>query len=172
MRTSLSERLLSLATLDDDDARRLLASARRLRRATRGGEPVRLLKGRHVATEGERRPDARADLFEVAATSLGARVSWIPSSLLLDETAQAAATTTRLLPRLYDALECKSVARERAVTLHRLAGVPVYLDLGGVRHPIRGLLAAMAGEPEDAQNWSADEDLMMLMQAVLVETLT
>ena len=169
-RATLSERLLSAAELDEDDGRRLLASARRLRRATRDGAPVRLLKGRHVAIEGEMSPHHGADLFEIAATRLGARVSWIMSDLLLDDTSQAAAA--RVLPRLYDALECNSMSAERALELHRQVGVPVYLDLGGARHPIRGLLCAIASDTEAAPDRSPDEDLTLLMQAVLVETLT
>jgi ornithine carbamoyltransferase len=172
LRATLSERLLSAAELDEDDGRQLLASARRLRRATRGGDPLCLLKGRHIAIEGEMGPNHREDLFEIAATRLGARVSWIVSNLLLDDTPQAAAAATRMLPRLYDALECNSVSAERALELHRQAGVPVYLDLGGARHPIRALLCAIASDPEASPDRSPDADLTLLMQAVLVETLT
>ncbi len=172
MRASLSERLLSSAELDEDDARRLLASARRLRRAARDGDAVRLLKGRHIAIEGEMGPNHREDPLEMAATRLGARVSWIMSNLLQDDTANAAATTARLLPRLYDAVECNSISGERALALHRLAGVPVYLALGGARHPIRALLPVFAGDLESPLDRSPDADLTLLMQAVLVETLT
>ena len=172
LRATLSERLLSAAELDEDDGRQLLASARRLRRATRGGDPLCLLKGRHIAIEGEMGPNHREDLVEIAATRLGARVSWIVSNLLLDDTPQAAAAATRMLPRLYDALEYNSISAERALELHRQAGVPVYLDLGGARHPIRALLCAIASDPEASPDRSPDADLTLLMQAVLVETLT
>jgi len=168
MCASLTERLLTLAEIDDIDGRRLLASARRLRLATRDGSEVRLLGNRHVAIAGEVDGHHRDDPFEIAAKRLGAHVSRIGSYLLLGDTPQAEATTARMLPRLYDALECPASCAERALALHRQSGVPVYVGLSGAGHPIRRLLPEMTNElggpPDDA--------LTLLIQAVLVETLT
>jgi ornithine carbamoyltransferase len=172
MCASLTERLLATAALDEEDGRRLLASARRLRRAARNGGSMWLLKGRHVAVVGEAGASQGESLFEIAATQLGARVSRITSDVLLGDTPQATAAAARMLPRLYDALGCHGLSVERALALHRQAGVPVYLALGGAGHPIRQLLGEMSNDPDAAPDRPPDEDLTLLMQAVLVETLT
>jgi hypothetical protein len=65
---------------------------------------------------------------------------------------------------LYDAVDCHLGEAADALALQRQTGVPVYLALGGARHPIRALLADMPGEDAEAA-------LASLVQAVLVETL-
>ena len=173
--SSLSERLLASDGLAEADRRTLVQAAARLRRAARDGGPAPLLAGRHVAIAAAE-PSACADadataaeaVFERAARALGARVSRIAPDLLCDDgqadcqsTCHAAA---RLIPRLYDAVDCHVGSAAHALALHREAGVPVYLALAGEAHPIRQLMAELEGEDEDAV-------LVSLVQAVLVETL-
>lgn len=167
---SLSERLLASGGLAEADRRRLVQSAARLRLAARDGGVAALLAGRHVAiAAAEPTASAHAEaLFERAARALGARVSRIAPDLLCDDGESNCQTTchaaARLIPRLYDAVDCHIGSAVHALALQREAGVPVYLALAGDAHPIRELLAELGDDDEDAA-------LVSLVQAVLVETL-
>ena len=138
-----------------DQARRLRASL-----AERGTAPLR---GRHVAiaSAGHDTPSAR--LFERAAASLGARVSHIgPDALALDDQRQE--TAARILGSLYDAIDFIPLPPERAESLQRAAGVPVFADLGGECSPLRGLLST--ADPAESE-----AELLSLMQVVLVRAM-
>ncbi len=165
---TLSERLLANATLEARDRQTLLQTAQRLQRAARDGGAARLLSGRHVAiaiaAEAEAGATPARALFERAALQLGARVSRIAPGILGHGEHAARAATARLLPRLYDAIDCHLGSTGHALALHRGCGVPVYLALGGARHPIRALVDELAGIDGELA-------LFRLVQAVLVETL-
>ena len=170
---SLSERLLAAGGLAEADRCALVQAAARLRRAARDGSAAPLLAGRHVAiaaaepSGGDGAAPAEA-VFERAARALGARVSRIAPDLLCDDSQADCQSTchaaARLLPRLYDAVDCHIGSAAHALALQREAGVPVYLALAGESHPIRALMAELEGEDADAV-------LVSLVQAVLVETL-
>ncbi|HEY8975263.1 MAG TPA: hypothetical protein VIN75_13655 [Burkholderiaceae bacterium] len=143
-----------------DPANVLVKRARALR-ASLCDPAVTPLKGRHVAiaAAGHDTPSARR--FERAATALGARVSHIgPESLVLDDARLA--TTARILGSLYDAIDFIPMPAERADFLQRLAGVPVFADLGGELSPLRELLTPATDEAE------AEAELLALMEAVLL----
>ena len=143
-----------------DPANVLVKRARALR-ASLGDPAVAPLKGRHVAiaAAGHDTPSARR--FERAATALGARVSHIgPESLVLDDARLA--TTARILGSLYDAIDFIPMPAERADFLQRLAGVPVFADLGGELSPLRELLTPATDEAE------SEAELLALMEAVLL----
>ena len=164
MAAALTERLLAGQALDAADRQALLRTALRLRRTAHAAVVPALLAGRHVAiacTAGDTPAQA---VFERAARLLGARVSRIAPDLLFDASDATTAPATRLLARLYDAVDCHAGGTERALALHRQSGVPVYLGLGGAAHPIRALLGEL-GPIDDA------DALLCLVQAVLIETL-
>ena len=159
---TLSERLLS-AALDARDRQALLQTALRLQRTANDAGTARLLAGRHVAIAADADATPAQALFERAAVRLGARVSRIaPDILHHDEHANCAAA--RLLPRLYDAIDCHLGSPRHALAMHRRCGVPVYLALGGARHPIRSLIDGLP-------HLDGELALISLVQAVLVETL-
>jgi len=119
------------------------------------------LKGRHVAiaAAGHDTPSARR--FEQAAIALGARVSHIgPEALVLDDARLE--STARILGSLYDAIDFIPMPPERAEFLQRIAGVPVFADLGGERSPLRALLTPAADPAE------SEAELLALVEAVLV----
>ena len=121
------------------------------------------LKGRHVAIAAAGHDSPSARLFERAAASLGARVSHIgPDALTLDDARQE--TAARILGSLYDAIDFIPLPAERAESLQRAAGVPVFADLGGERSPLRTLVTASADSAE------SEAELLALVQAVLLQS--
>jgi ornithine carbamoyltransferase len=145
---------------DADPALSLVERARTL--LARAGEPgFAPLKGRHVAIAAAAHDAPSARSFEKAATALGARVSHIgPEALVLDDTRLEA--TARILGSLYDAIDFIPMPAERASTLQRLAGVPVFADLGGEQSPLRAL-AATSMDAAGSEAW-----IVALIEAVLV----
>jgi hypothetical protein len=73
-------------------------------------------------------------------------------------------TAARILGSLYDAIDFIPLPAERAESLQRAAGVPVFADLGGERSPLRTLVTAGADSAE------SEAELLALVQAVLVES--
>ncbi|HEY9026796.1 MAG TPA: hypothetical protein VIP05_21060 [Burkholderiaceae bacterium] len=119
------------------------------------------LKGRHVAIAAAGHDTASARRFERAATALGARVSHIgPEASVLDDTRLE--STARILGSLYDAIDFIPMPPERAEFLQRIAGVPVFADLGGERSPLRALLSPTADAAE------SEAELLALVEAVLL----
>jgi len=122
------------------------------------------LRGRHVAIATDSPDTPSAQLFEQAATLLGAHVSRIGAeALALDSLHQE--TAARILGSLYDAIDFIPLPSERVASLGHAAGVPVFADLGGERSPLRALLTPQA---EPAQR---EAELLALMQAVLVDAM-
>jgi ornithine carbamoyltransferase len=167
MSLSLARQLLGRDGLGAGEFHSLLESARRLQRTAHEQGVSLALKGRHVAIAGGDREAAAAQLFERAAVRLGARVSRIGSEGLL-EGPERSRHAARMLGSLYDAVDCLSLTPERAGELQEMAGVPFFSDLGGDASPLRELLPALAG-PHAA--YPADETMMCLIQAVLIEAM-
>ena len=143
----------------------LLATARRLSLSPEAEAPGLPLRGRHVAISGADHQSPSALLFERAAASLGARVSHIgPDALVLDDRRTVGAA--RLLGTLYDAVDCVALQPERAQLLQKLAGVPIYSDLGGNTSPLRELVPAL-----EAESRGSADPMLCLVQAVLLEAL-
>jgi len=165
MSLSFSRHLLAGDAPGPDEARAIVEAACRLREA--GGSLP--LSGRHVAIAGEDHDTPSARLFERAASGLGARVSRIGSAALL-EGRERAHHAARMLGSLYDAVDVLAFAPAQARELQEIAGVPIYADLGGDADPLQRLLPQLSGAQPDC--CPADETLLRLVQAVLVETMS
>lgn len=164
MTPTLSQQLLDHGGLPSAARRVVLEAARRAWRSTQARDGAKPLKGRHLAIAARDHGSPSALLFERAATGLGARVSHIgPEAVHVGDGRDEIAA--RLLGSLYDAVDCAALPAEAARQLQRIAGVPVFSDLGGDDSPLRALLPALALESPD------DPDtLLHLVQAVLLET--
>jgi ornithine carbamoyltransferase len=167
MSFSLAQQLLDPAGRGARAPHSLVESARRLQRAAREHGPSLPLKGRHVAIAGSDPWTLSAQLFERAATRLGARVSRIGSAGLTDGPDRSR-HAARMLASLYDAVDCVSFLPERARELQEMAGIAIFCDLGGNASPLRQLLPALAGQHAACP---VDEAMMWLMQAVLIEAM-
>lgn len=147
------------------DAAALLATVRALRAAAQAGAANPLLQGRKLGLlcAADDAPDALR--FRRAAEALGAHVAHIRHGLSGSSTPQEVAHTSRLLGRLYDALECQGMVPALVQPLRADAGIPVY-DF---------LAAAVTPEAERRRVLGADADLPdsqhFLLQALLVNTI-
>jgi len=168
MSPSFQQRLLALEPLDAADERSLLATARALKRAARGGSRTAPLRGKNIALMCAEPGCACARDFDAAASALGARVSRIaPGPDWLSSDPAATPDTTRLLGRLYDAIGCEEVPTGFAQRLHQQVGVPVYDGLARGDHPIVQLTNLL----HDVDGADEVDDRRFLMQAVLLETI-
>jgi ornithine carbamoyltransferase len=125
----------SLDTLSGPELLALVEAAGRLKQAARAGIALAPLRGKQLALVGDSDPDG---LLRDAATALGAKVS----SLLFDAVRGVNGSSSRLLGKLYDAVDCAGAASPKDV--ERDAGIPVFNGLGGDRHPARALAALAA----------------------------
>jgi ornithine carbamoyltransferase len=141
MNLALSQRLLSRDTLSFDDARVLRDMTEALCRAAEAGMDGRLLRGKNIAVLGHGTDRNSTNAIETAAIALGARVSHIPRAALTNGDGMVAIETTRLMGRLYDAVACDDLPRERAERLQRVLGVPVFNGLLRHDHPLQSLLS-------------------------------
>ena len=168
MSPHFQQRVLAAAPLDAPDERALLATARALKRAARGGHPSTALRGKNIALLCAQPGCACAKDFSDAASALGARVARIaPEAAWLSDATVNAAETSRMLGRLYDAIGCEETPSGFAQRLHQQVGVPVYQGLGRSDHPIAHLVDELA-EPGAAPE---PGDRRFLVQAVLLETI-
>jgi ornithine carbamoyltransferase len=168
MSPNFQQRLLDAAPLDAADERSLLATARALKRAARGGHPSSPLRGKNIALLCSEPGCACAQAFLEAAGALGARVARIaPEPGWLVGEASNAADTRRLLGRLYDAIGCEETPPGFAQRLHQQVGVPVFQSLGREDHPVTRLVDELA-DPGDTP---APDDRRYLVQAVLLEAI-
>jgi ornithine carbamoyltransferase len=169
MSLSLARHLLDGDALDADAARAIVEAACRLRLAASAPGALAPLRGRHVAIAGDDHDKPSVRLFERAAAGLGARISRIGSTALLEGRARTG-HAARMLGSLYDAVDVVPFTPEQARALQEIVGVPVYADLGGDSDPLRRLLPVFERAQPSAS--SQDETLLRLVQAVLVETMS
>lgn len=169
MSLSLARHLLDGNALDPEVARTIVEAACRLRLAAREPGTLVPLRGRHVAIAGDDHDAPSARLFERAAAGLGARVSRIGATALL-EGPERAGHAARMLGSLYDAVDVVPFAPKQARELQEVAGVPVFADLGGDGGPLHRLLPAF--EQTQPACGPAEDALLRLVQAVLVETMS
>lgn len=147
--TSLPHCFWTLDDLSPDQARRLLALARALKRSgARSGRP---LAGRHVAVLCDAAHSLSADVFAGAAAGLGAVVVRIRDSLCRLAQQADLPDTARTLGRLYGAIEeCDECQPPAALQqLSDWAGVPVFGAVAAPTHPSR-LLADLLTMDEHA----------------------
>ncbi|MBL0093046.1 MAG: hypothetical protein IPP50_12150 [Piscinibacter sp.] len=131
--------LWSVGTLSRSDVLDVLETARRLKQAGLSGLPVTPLRGCNLALLNDAPPAEGAGSLRHAALGLGAQVSHLrPSDArIAPDTADEA--TARMLGRLYDAIDCESMAPELVARVAHSAGVPVFNGLGSHGHPTRVL---------------------------------
>ncbi|WP_372526002.1 ornithine carbamoyltransferase subunit F [Piscinibacter sp.] len=132
-------RLWSLDELSRRDVQALLTTAEGLKRAADAGDPHRLLRGKNLALLCDAQTDERCEVFNRAATELGAHVARIRPSDSRVEGRGVVPETARVLGRLYDAIECEGMAPALVEDVERDAGVPVYNGLCSDAHPTRVL---------------------------------
>ena len=168
MSPHFQQRLLVPAPFDVADERALVATARALKRAARGGHPSTALRGKNIALLCAEPDCACAQEFLEAASALGARVARIaPEAAWLTDTADTTNETSRMLGRLYDAIDCEATPSSFAQRLHQQVGVPIYQGLGRCDHPV----AQLVGELSEPGVPAEPCDRRYLVQAVLVETI-
>lgn len=147
------------APIDDDDS--LWARARALLPAAVAGSLGAALSGCHFCVLAEDPDTQDARLFDQAAAALGARVTHLsPERAGLAGLAGAddSAATGPLLARLYDAIECQGLSRDRVERLAASTSIPVFAGLVSlVRAPGRRMGSLPAGT-----------DALGLLQACLV----
>lgn len=162
MNLALTHRLMSAEPLPATDAQALVATARALRHADQAGSAQTPLKGKHIAVLCDNDACQAAQDFTTAAAALGARVTRLSQdAALLQDSGHGTIPASRMLGRLYDAVECDHLTAEGAARLQREVGVPVYNALARADHPLQQLLPQA---PDDA-------DRKYLVQAALLHTI-
>lgn len=161
MKSILNHELLSKEGISATAARALISTAAALRRAAQEGVEQHLLRGKNIAVLRAGGNCKGAHDFDAAASRLGARVSHVaPDQALL----AADSNSTRVLAKLYDAIECEDLSCEDALRLQHEVGVPVYNGLARTDHPLARLLPELPAPP-------SAEDPIYLVQAALVQTI-
>ena len=144
----------------------VLENARALQQAAEAGELRALLRGRKLGLLCEADGDDEAVLFCRAAAELGAHVAHIRPSLTELSPPQEVRHTSRMLGRLYDAVECQGMS---AALVHQMgvdAGVPVFDGVASQTHPTARLADLIAGDASQL------DKRCIVVQAVLLITIT
>lgn len=127
--------LWSFDALSGRDVQCLLDTGLRLRDAHRAGTPSAPLRGRNLALLNQQGSAEESDHLREAALGLGAKVADLPTQV----GGPGDAATVRLLGRLYDAIDCDSLAPAVVESIARESGVPVFNGLGRAGHPSRAI---------------------------------
>jgi ornithine carbamoyltransferase len=154
-------------TMSDPDTSALLAFARELQTAARGGVMRLVLRGKNIALLCDAAYGASADaaLFQRAAWELGARTANLRPGLSGLSTPAQVQHTAKLLGRLYDALDCVGMPADLVHQISAAAGVPVFEALSSHDHPAFELANRLNDRP------TGDDNRCAVMQAVLVSAL-
>lgn len=144
----------------------VLDNARVLQRAAEAGELRAVLRGRKLGLVCEAQSNDDAVLFCRAAAALGAHVAHIRPSLTELSTPQEVCHTSRMLGRLYDAVECQGMPAALVQQMGADAGVPVFDGVASQTHPTARLADLIAGDA------SALDKRCIVVQAVLLSTIT
>ena len=164
MHSTLSRHsVLAFDPVTPRDVSTVLDHARALQLAARTGDLRASLRGKNGwVCEADK--DGDAALFRRAAVELGAHVAHLRPSLTELSTPQEVQRTARLPGRLYDAVECRSMAPDRVHRVAIDAGLPVADGMASQRHPTAKFDALL-----DGQNSPLDKRRFML-QAVQLST--
>lgn len=128
-----------------EDILAIFAAARRLREDARAGTIGKPLHGKNLALLLDTPPGEETSALHRAAQELGARVS----EVRFDDPAGSASAKdnlrclARMLGRMYDAIDCGTLAPASVRQIEQEAGVPVYEGLGLDHHPARALADLM-----------------------------
>ncbi len=127
--------VIALEDFAPSELRFLLALAKDLKAAKRGGFERKQLTGKTIALIFEKDSTRTRSGFEVAAYDQGAHVTYMgPSGSHIGQS-ETVKDTARVLGRMYDAIEFRGFAQADVEVLARHAGVPVYNGLTDESHP-------------------------------------
>ncbi len=152
----------------------VLTNIRIIGSAAQKGTLGDLLKGRRLALLSEfvgAYPEViggESQLFELAATQMGAQVAHIRPGLTPSSTAQEVQSTARILGQLYDALDCGGMDEGLVQQIALYAGIPVFQGLASAQHRT-AILAGAVSERLDSE--LPDDARCRVVQAVLLGTL-
>lgn len=156
--------LTDFAAMSAQDASGLVALARELLSTSHAGMAGRVLRGKNLAVLCDTVDADGAELFQRAASDLGAQVAHLRPSLSRFSTPQEVQHTARVLGRLYDAMDCVGMPAELVHQIGVAAGVPVFESISSSRHPTASLADQLNGE-------AIEDKRCALMQAVLLGAL-
>lgn len=156
--------LNEFAAMSAQDASGLVALARDLLSTSRAGTAGRVLRGKNLAVLCDTVDADGAELFQRAASDLGAQVAHLRPSLSKFSTPQEIQHTARVLGRLYDAMDCVGMPADLVHQIGVAAGVPVFEAISSSRHPTARLADQLNGE-------AIEDKRCALMQAVLLGAL-
>jgi len=132
----------SVLTLDEVSAaeiRYLLRLAADLKAAKSAGIEVPRLKGKNIALIFEKDSTRTRTGFEVAAYDQGAHVTYLGPTGSQIGHKESVKDTSRVLGRMYDAIEFRGFSQQSAQELAVFSGVPVYNGLTDEAHPTQAL---------------------------------
>jgi ornithine carbamoyltransferase len=157
--------LTDFAAMSATDVSSLLALARELLSASRAGPTGRVLRGKNLAVLCDAVDADGAELFQRAASDLGAQVAHLRPSLSRFSTPQEVQHTARVLGRLYDAIDCVGMPPDLVRQIGIAAGVPVFEEISSRQHPTASLADQLNGD-------AIDDRRCAVIQAVLLGALT
>jgi ornithine carbamoyltransferase len=108
-----------------------------------GGSALRPMQGKKLALVSPQPGEEGEGDFVRAATALGAHVSLVRLGLDEASSAQQIAATTRVLSRLYDAVECQHLPISLVKRIAGSSAIPVFAGLGTREHPTAALADAL-----------------------------
>ncbi len=111
------------------EVRRIIETAGRLKAAARAGRPVRALLGKNLAQVYSVQPVADGSVLQRAGSALGARMSNVQFGDARTAGDKGLKELARMLGRLYDAVDCGTLADTVAAQIERHAGIPVFRGL-------------------------------------------
>jgi ornithine carbamoyltransferase len=155
------------AAMSEPDRVAMLGFARELHTAARSGAVRLVLRGKNIALLCDAAYGASDDaaIFKRAASELGARMANLRLGLSSLSTPGQVQHTSKLLGRLYDALECVGMPSDLVNQIGAAAGVPVFEALSSRGHPAHRLADRLN---DLAAN---DDNRCAIIQAVLVSVL-
>ena len=141
----------------------LLARASGLKLAALAGSDARPLLGKHLALVCEQEgPDA--ELFRQAGIGLGARVTTLRPTLGDASSHAEVVRTSRLLGRLYDAVECQGIEPRLVRQIRTAADIPIFEGVASSGHSSAHLDAQLGGTDLKANR-------LFIVQAMLLEAI-
>ena len=156
--------LTEFDAMSAQDASGLVALARELLSTSHAATAGRVLRGKNLAVLCDTVDADGAELFQRAASDLGAQVAHLRPSLSKFSTPQEIQHTARVLGRLYDAMDCVGMPADLVHQIGVAAGVPVFEAISSSRHPTAKLADQLNGE-------AIEDKRCALMQAVLLGAL-
>jgi ornithine carbamoyltransferase len=124
-----------LGDFTPQEIRFLLKLARDLKAAKYGGYEQPKLMGKNIALIFEKSSTRTRVAFEVAASDLGAHVTYLGPSGTQIGHKESMKDTARVLGRIYDGIEYRGFGQEIVEELADYAGVPVWNGLTDEFHP-------------------------------------